>query len=560
VVSASHVALGDWINGELVTERFPPDPRDPSRRVFRTGDMARFAPSGRIFVVGRKDRMVKIRGQRVEPALVEAAMLRMPGVAYASVQAQRDGAAARLLGFVVPKQGSVSLAKAVHQSLREVLPASMRPAKIIELEALPLAASGKIDRAALLRLADAETAQSAAAQPKTMQPKRRASADAERAVAIAWRRVLGAAPQDGVTFLDAGGDSLQLLELVFALESQTGRRLPLEAFNAEATAEAMVLALDSTLRPPAPSSVFMLPGALGDEPKLAALRAALPFVDIRTIQYSDWRKTILARRPIEDLIDEVLAQIREAAPKTSNDSPLCLIGYSIGAWVAFASACVLEREGRDVGLLVVIDKPAPARELRTAPKHAFEPGPMSVGRVLRGIIRLPQKDAKFLGSVAAWGAANLVPRAALRALARSPATQGWSRRLGHFGYWTRSRLAQELRHEASYKWMQRWHEPDTRLGAPVLLILTAVHPPEMGGDLGWSKLAERIAVVHVPGDHESMLSAEHRANVSDAVGVALRQAMSGQVSSGEGTDGLAGVKDGDGCAHPFQWPLPSQCS
>jgi thioesterase domain-containing protein len=490
----------------------------------RTGDLARRAPSGRIVIIGRKDRMVKIRGQRVEPALVEAAMLRVPGVGYASVQVQRGGADARLIGFVVPERGAVAVAAAVEQTLRATLPQYMRPARVIEIGALPLGASGKIDTAALL-----QTAKEDAVQPPAEQAAHaRASADAERAVAIAWRRVLGVMPAPGVTFLDAAGDSLRLLELVFDLESRTGRRLRLDAFSAHASAAEMALALDAALRNPtwssASSRVFLLPGARGDTPGLAALRAdCLPVAAMEMLTYPDWREMLRARLTMEGIIEAAILQIRALSP----EGPVCLIGYSFGVHVAFDAACILETQGREVAQLVLIDMPPPKQRNREKPAWSARAMTREVWWEMDRLRRALREGsaAERFGMIAAAFATRLVGRSGIRTLAMSRATTGWSRHFGDLGYWTRHHMGQEFRLQAAHEWALRWRAPATRLRAPLLLIRTAAHRQDPREDLGWSILAEQVEVAHVQGTHVSVLSAAHRKAVSDAVGAALARAL-----------------------------------
>lgn len=524
VVHSRCAALGDWIDGRLVTDRFPRDLHDPRRRVVRTGDLARRAASGRIVIVGRKDRMVKIRGQRVEPALVEAAMLRVPGIGFASVQVQGDGADARLIGFVVPERGAVAAAAAVGQTLRATLPEYMRPVRVIEIGALPLAASGKIDGAALLRTATAN----AVRRPPEQAAHARAGADAERAVAIAWRRVLRAIPAPGTTFRDAAGDSLRLLELVFDLESCTRRRLPLDAFSADATAAEMALALDGALRDPTPSRprgrVFLLPGARGDTPGLAALRAdCLPVTAMEMLAYPDWREMLRARLTMEGIAEAAVSQIRALWPK----EPVCLVGYSFGVHIAFAAACILESEGREVAQLVLIDMPPPNRRNLQTPARSARAIARQVWWELDRLQRAARQGtaAERLGMIAATVAARLVRHSGIRTLAMSRVTKGWSRRFGDLGYWTSHHMGQEFRLRAAHEWALRWRAPATRLRAPLLLIRTAAHRQDALEDLGWSVLAERVEVVHVPGAHVSMLSAAYRRAVSDAVGAALARAL-----------------------------------
>ena len=161
VVRTRVSAVGDWIAGRLVPARFPTDPTDPTRRIFHTGDIVRIARDGVLVMLGRRDRMVKLAGQRVEPAVIEAAMRTVPGVADSAVVALRDGQRVRLAGFVVsnaaPDEGEIQtadplLAK-VRAALRQAVPAAMVPALLRRIAAIPRTPAGKRDDAALVALA-----------------------------------------------------------------------------------------------------------------------------------------------------------------------------------------------------------------------------------------------------------------------------------------------------------------------------------------------------------------------------------------------------------------------
>jgi len=107
-LSGDGVAAGYWRRPELTAERFLPDPfgEPAGRRLYRTGDLARRLPDGRLLFLGRADHQVKIRGHRVEPAEVEAALLAHPAVAETVVVAREEAAGdRRLVAYVVPAAG-----------------------------------------------------------------------------------------------------------------------------------------------------------------------------------------------------------------------------------------------------------------------------------------------------------------------------------------------------------------------------------------------------------------------------------------------------------------------
>src|SRR5262249_7868480 len=126
------------------------DPEDPSRLVLRTGDHVRLRRDGLLEYAGRVDAMVKIRGNRVEPAEIEEALRRDPAVADVAILASASGAGTTLIAYVVPrKPGDPSLREALRERLGKALPAYMVPARIELLKALPRLPGGKLDLRAL---------------------------------------------------------------------------------------------------------------------------------------------------------------------------------------------------------------------------------------------------------------------------------------------------------------------------------------------------------------------------------------------------------------------------
>ncbi|WP_399120769.1 amino acid adenylation domain-containing protein [Streptomyces sp. KM273126] len=140
------LARGYHARPGLTAERFTADPYGPpGTRMYRTGDLGRRHADGVIEYLGRTDRQVKLRGNRVEPGEIEAALVRLPEVARAAVKV-RDQA---LVAYVVPSASGDLDVTALRTALAGSLPAPLVPDAWVVLDALPLAPSGKLDRAAL---------------------------------------------------------------------------------------------------------------------------------------------------------------------------------------------------------------------------------------------------------------------------------------------------------------------------------------------------------------------------------------------------------------------------
>jgi acyl-coenzyme A synthetase/AMP-(fatty) acid ligase/acyl carrier protein len=149
LVGGGGVSRGYMSRPDLTAERFVASPfgRRGGERLYKTGDLARYLPDGRVEFLGRLDHQVKIRGFRVEPGEVEATLMRHPAVAEAVVVAQDvGGAGRRLVAYVVCGAGAEGGAAELRPFLKDRLPEYMIPSVYVTLDALPLNNNGKVDR------------------------------------------------------------------------------------------------------------------------------------------------------------------------------------------------------------------------------------------------------------------------------------------------------------------------------------------------------------------------------------------------------------------------------
>ncbi|AVV46997.1 non-ribosomal peptide synthetase [Streptomyces sp. P3] len=141
------LARGYHARPALTAERFTADPYGPpGSRMYRTGDLVRRRADGVVEYLGRTDRQVKLRGNRIEPGEIEAALTALPEVAQSAVTV-RDNA---LVAYVVPVAAARDTdVTALRDALGGSLPPALVPGAWVVLETLPLTPSGKLDRAAL---------------------------------------------------------------------------------------------------------------------------------------------------------------------------------------------------------------------------------------------------------------------------------------------------------------------------------------------------------------------------------------------------------------------------
>ncbi|MEU7260748.1 non-ribosomal peptide synthetase [Streptomyces rimosus] len=179
-------------------------PAEGRGRMYRTGDLAHWTDEGELVFAGRADTQVKVRGYRVEPGEVEAALTGHPAVAQAVVVAREDRPGERrLIGYVVP-DGTAVDGEAVRDHVAGLLPDYLVPAAVVVLDALPVTANGKVDRAAL-------PAPDFAARAGGRAPRNAA----EETLCALFAEVLGL-DRVGVedSFFELGGDSIMSLQLV----------------------------------------------------------------------------------------------------------------------------------------------------------------------------------------------------------------------------------------------------------------------------------------------------------------------------------------------------------
>lgn len=233
VVSGAPVGLGYLVDGKLTAAGgFRPAP-DGSPGYW-TGDLGWLGPDGLLYFAGRRDRQVKVRGCRVELGQVETAMLGLPGVWQAAAWSDRGDGGDRVYAAAVPPPGADVTGAGLRVGLRDRLPGYMVPVRIAVLEALPLSANGKLDRAALARLAGPPEA----ADPGPELPP------AQRYLQQAWSAVLDgeiAGPDED--FFALGGDSLAANAMLARVMHDTGTALELGHFLAVPTIRALAARL-----------------------------------------------------------------------------------------------------------------------------------------------------------------------------------------------------------------------------------------------------------------------------------------------------------------------------
>ncbi|HJQ55984.1 MAG TPA: AMP-binding protein [Vineibacter sp.] len=509
VIRSRYTAIGAWLEGGLRDGPFAVDPEDPALRIYRTGDLVRMRADGAFVTLGRKDRQLKIRDNRIEPAEIENVLRGHPAVLEAAVVARRNGETVTLLAFVVARQDSnPALLDDLKARLRGALPSHMQPTQVLSIDAMPLLPGRKVDEGRLLAIA-AEAIRPMPA-PSTTRAASRRSRDR---VAQAWRRTMDRQSLEADRpFSEAGGDSLRLLELIFYLEQRCEIDLPLEAFHGDMRPSQFAAALDqclegSTVTPADLPCVVLVPGYGGDEPRLAQFRAdcadALRFV---TIKYPDWATLAAPGSSCETVVTDVVRQIEAAC----GSSRLLIAGYSMGGDFAYAAATRLAASGRDVGLLVVLDTDTRS-STPSLDASQFAASKTPAKRRLSHFVEAVRQSG-WDGLAGAIRLDQLVERRWFLSLLRTAARVPLPMLPAKWLFRPRRLIFQALLTGKHTVWCETL--VPVRQDVPTVLFRSEQRRSHAAPDLGWSARCASVDVVGVHGDHRTMFDAPQRRELS----------------------------------------------
>ncbi len=384
-IAGAGVAQGYLGREELTAERFLPDPYVPGERMYRTGDAVLRTSQGELEFIGRLDQQIKLRGFRIEPGEVEAAMLRLHGVREAVVRLCRDARGESFLcGFYVATP-DVTPAQ-LTELLRNCLPSYMVPKLFERRDSFPLTPNGKTDRRALSvseTLLDQPVAQ--APVPDTNGRPAEGSEVSDQMLSI-WRKIF---PDETIApdsdFFDLGGDSLLLVRLQSLVAKQLDMRLTIADITHRSTLRGLTEWAEETRQAgdrPAQASESN-PGLL---PLQSAGSGKPIFIIPQMLIFRTLAEELGHSQPVyalqimdEDLTDEMHAAsfsqlallyvklIRETQPS----GPYRLGGWCLWGWMAYEVARLLEAEGAEVELLMIVDAWAPGYWTRYSPVRQF---------------------------------------------------------------------------------------------------------------------------------------------------------------------------------------------
>ena len=224
------LARGYLKDDAATAAKFIPHPfsDEPTARIYATGDRVRYLADGNIEFLGRRDRQLKVRGFRIEPGEIEAALRRDPLVRDALVIVRANpGGGAALIGYVIDDARPRRSTPQWRQALSGQLPPYMLPDAIVAVPEFPLNRNGKIDLTALPEVS---------VRASDTAPEFEHSLLDE--LAMMWEQLLGVS-NVGLhdNFFDLGGHSLKVVSLMRAVERDLGKAVSVQRFVEDPTIE-----------------------------------------------------------------------------------------------------------------------------------------------------------------------------------------------------------------------------------------------------------------------------------------------------------------------------------
>jgi len=366
-IRSSFLPAGYWRDPEKTREKYLPD-QDGKGRICLSGDLGYVDSQGALYIVGRRDEQVKIRGHRVNLRIIET-ILQKQGEVHHPVAVpftEPHGDVALVVCYLKQPGKSIDIQDLRARMLQE-LPPWMVPSHFVEMEKYPDNAAGKIDRNTLMKQVSVRLNPSDTAT--TNQP------EIESSITGIWEKYLNVTPVGpDDDFFDLGGHSLAAIQILGEVERLYGRRIPIGALLEIRTVRNLTRELsgdaphDRLLVPIRAEGdktpLFFAPGITGD---VFYLRNLLPYLsEIQPLYGLQPPGMGNAQAPLTS-IPEIAAELIEAVKTLQPEGPYLLAGHSFGGFYVFEMARQLLSRGEKISLLAILDTYAPEVRLNAPP-------------------------------------------------------------------------------------------------------------------------------------------------------------------------------------------------
>jgi acyl-coenzyme A synthetase/AMP-(fatty) acid ligase/thioesterase domain-containing protein len=504
VVASVGLSPGYWRDAALTNAQFVASVRHPGMTEYHTGDFGRLLPDGLLEFIGRRDRQIKVRGNTVNLGGIEAVIGSHPTIAEAAVIARTAGAETRPIAYYMSADAS-DPTEAIRDWCAGQLPAAFVPAEIIRIDALPKLATEKVDLIALERI-DAEHVRSTAAAAAEVAPK-------GGVVANAWREILGEdAYRRDLPFAEAGGDSLQGMMLLLAIERRLDRHLPNGLLDgatrpSELAARLKALGGGSQGHADGRPTLILFPGIFGADFTMARFARKLgEHFNVVLMDYRHAGQDLLG--PADR--DRVFAEFDSAVEAAGSSARLWVMGNSFGSRIAVEASRRLLARGTAVEFVGVIDGPTDtaieARNGQRAISHAFRPQLEERVALAGGLVGFAIVEAtRFVAN-------KMINRGMY---ARIHATVALLSRLGL------KEASLEARRVAMGRARARAFKDVLASPLPMpLTLFVSTAPYSLSRhipDLGWTAWCAALQIVELPGNHFEIVSEPMSARIVEAL-------------------------------------------
>ncbi len=485
-LSGDGLSLGYLNRPDLTADKFTPNPFGPGT-LYRTGDLARRRSDGNLELVGRVDRQVKIRGVRVEPEGVETALRSLDSVDQAAVISVDS----TLVAYVV---GASAEPKTVRSQMAELVPDAMVPTTVVIVDAMPLTASGKLDRQSLPAI---DTTSAGQDERHSNRPDRSEWSPELTAMIGLWSDLLNTQVGPDDDFFSSGGHSLMGLRLFSRIKKDLGYSLSLSQLATANTPRTLLAAAQSKpslewthlvpMSSEGQTNLFCMHGAGGNILNLRDLASALApqrrLIAVKATGADDDRPL---PETMDELLDPYVAEIDQFQPTGA----LAIAGFSNGGLAAYEVARRLIERGRTISGVILLDTFHPSAK----------PQAYGLDRHLDDIKRDPIGTIKFKAN-------EYAGKARIAAIDKFDwASSRWEAEATHANL-----MRNNIKIWAGYV--------PTKLGAKVSLLSAAdTHPNwlHLGSSRQWP-VDLGIEVVTVPGDHTTHVEGENAPATAEAI-------------------------------------------
>lgn len=343
-------------------------------RMYRTGDIAYYDAAGKLYIVGRIDNQLKIRGMRVELGEITDVISRHPDIQECAMLAERwgDDEELSLSAYIQLAPSSEILSTDLRNFCRTLLPSHMIPSRFITIDRIPLNSNGKLDKAALKQL-DRGTLKDYIAAPQD---------ELEEKVMQIFMDILGV---DTIhlheSFFDQGGHSIKAVRLMDVLNRTFHTELSvITLFDYSTVTEIAHIIREGNL--PQDQSVvvlkeggrvddsplFLLPTGGGNLINYYELVSQLEGLNIYGFVPKGYEKDEEPLYTVQELAQYYYGVLTQVHPI----GPYRLLGWSFGGNVAFEMARIIEDAGQQLEWLIVLDAPARSHERDIRPINKME--------------------------------------------------------------------------------------------------------------------------------------------------------------------------------------------